>query len=321
MAFNDTIWLNIAIMDKVNLYVLDFSGVMPSACQSVRDLFFIANQQAERTIFNVIDVSTSEDILPDGKGLLFIPPSLSSELPTFNDPEILSILKNWHHSGAVLVSACASVFWLANAGLLDGKYATTHWKLCERLACEFPAIKKVCVHKMVVDQGEIVTAAGLYAFQDLALHIMARYAGFELAKRVADYCLLDLTGRLQAYYHRFIPNFAHRDEVILKAQEFCAENFFNAISVSTIAEFCHISERSLLRRFKSATGLTPKQYVIQLRIEKAKQLMELESLSIEAIGYEVGYMDVSNFTKIFKKTSGVTPAEFKFRVGIIGVAG
>ena len=206
MAINDIIWLNIAIMNKINLYVLNFPEVMPSARQGVRDLFLIANQQAESVIFDVIDVSTSEDIFPDGRGLLFIPPSLSDELPTFNDPKILSILKSWHHSGAVLVSACASVFWLANAGLLDGKYATTHWKLCERLACEFPAIKKVCVHKMVVDQGEIVTAAGLYAFQDLALHIMARYAGFELAKRVADYCLLDLTGRLQAYYHKYVSN-------------------------------------------------------------------------------------------------------------------
>ena len=315
MALYDIFWLKYAIMKKTNLYLLDFPGAMPSARQGVRDLFHIANQQAERPAFDVINVSSSEDIVPDGKGLLFIPPSLSKELPAFNDPKILSTLKSWHLSGAVLVSACASVFWLAKAGLLDGKYATTHWKLCERLACEFPAIKKVCVHKMVVDQGEIVTAAGLYAFQDLALHIMARYAGFELAKRVADYCLLDLTGRLQAYYHRFIPNLSHLDEVVLKAQEFCAVNFFNDISVSDIAGFCHISERSLLRRFKSATGLTPKQYVIQLRIEKAKQLMELENLSIEAIGYEVGYMDVSNFTKIFKKTSGVTPAEFKLRVG------
>jgi len=302
-------------MNKINLYVLDFPGVMLSARQGVRDLFLIANQQAERKIFEVIDVSTSQNISPDSKGLLFIPPSLSDELPTFSDPKTLSILKSWHHSGAVLVSACASVFWLANAGLLDGKYATTHWKLCERLACEFPDIKKVCVHKMVVDQGEIVTAAGLYAFQDLALHIMARYAGFELAKRVADYCLLDLTGRMQAYYQRFIPNFSHRDEAVLKAQKFCKDNFFNDISVLIIAQFCHISERSLLRRFKSATGFTPKQYIIQLRIEKAKQLMELENLSIEAIGFEVGYLDVSNFTKIFKKTSGVTPAEFKLRVG------
>jgi len=302
-------------MKNINLYLLDVPGAMPSAHQGVRDLFHIANQQAERTIFGVIDVSLSDDISPDGEGLLFIPPSVSSELPTFNDPKVLSILKRWHHSGAVLMSVCASVFWLANAGLLNGRYVTTHWKLCERLAREFPAIKKVCTHEMVVDQGKIVTAAGLYAYQDLALHIMARYAGFELAKSVADYCLLDLTGRLQAYYHRFIPNFAHRDEVVLKAQEYCAENYFKDVSVSSIADFCHISERSLLRRFKSATGFTPKQYVIQLKIEKAKQILELENFSIESVGYEVGYMDVSNFTKIFKKTSGVTPAEFKLRLG------
>ncbi|EGU57945.1 AraC family transcriptional regulator, partial [Vibrio nigripulchritudo ATCC 27043] len=150
---------------------------------------------------------------------------------------------------------------------------------------------------------------------DLALHVMARYANFELAKQVADFCLLDFKGRMQAYYQRFIPDLTHGDVVVLKAQQFCDANFSEDIAVADIAQHCHLSERSLLRRFKSATGYTPKQYIIQLRVERAKQLIELENITIEAAGAAVGYIDVSNFTKLFKKTTGITPAEFKQRVG------
>lgn len=315
MAVIDNKWLNIAIMKKLNLYLFDYPDVMPSAAQAIRDLFFIANQQAGKTIFDVFQLSGSKNMPIDGAGLVFIPPCLADELPEFNDPEIITTLREWHQSGAVLVSACSSVFWLANAGLLDGKYATTHWQLCERLALEYPAIGKVCVHEMVVDQGDIVTAAGLYAFQDLALHIMARFAGFTLAKKVADYCLLDIKGRLQAYYQRFIPDYSHGDSRVVNAQKFCLENFCADVSVSRIAEHCHLSERSLLRRFKLATGYTPKNYIIQLRVERAKLLLELENMSIEVVGGEVGYSDVSNFTKTFKKTAGVTPSAFKLRIG------
>lgn len=302
-------------MEKLRLYLFDYHGVMPSAIHGLKDLFRIANQQAGRVIYVVTTLSVSNEVRIDGEGVVFVPPCLTDELPQFNDPEIIALLRKWHQSGAVLVSACTSVFWLANAGLLDGKYVTTHWKLCERLARDYPAIEKVCTHEMVVDQVDIVTAAGLYAFQDLALHIMARFSGYELAKKVADYCLLDIKGRLQAYYQRFMPNYSHGDSLVINAQQFCIENYCADVSVSKIAEYCHTSERSLLRRFKLATGHTPKQYIIQLKVEKAKQLMELEEMSIDAIAEEVGYMDVSNFTKIFKKTAGVTPAEFKLRIG------
>jgi len=315
MAQTDRLWSNTAIMKNLNLYLFDYPGVMPSAIQGVKDLFHIANLQAEDEIFIVSTVNTSNDLPDDVNGAMFIPPSLADKLPGFDDPEIIALFRKWHQSGTILVSACSSVFWLANAGLLDGKYATTHWRLCERLANDYPAIEKVCVDEMVVDQGDIVTAAGLYAFQDLALHIIARFAGFELAKKVADYCLLDLKGRLQAYYKRFLPDYSHGDAQVVSAQKFCLKNFFGDLPVSTIAASCHLSERSLLRRFKSATGYTPKQYIIQLRIEKAKQLMELENMSVEAAGCKVGYLDVSNFTKIFKKNSGITPAEFKLRGG------
>ena len=297
--------------DNLTVYILEYPDAMPSAITGIQDIFTIANHQAEQTLFTIAPLTS---IIPQSKrerSVIFIPPCLANELPAFSDPDTLDLLNRWHRSGVVIVAACAGVFWLANSGLLDGKQVTTHWRLCQRLSDSFPNIKQVNGRKMVVDQGDIVTAAGLYAFQDLTLHIIARFSGYHLAKKVADFCLLDLNGRLQAYYQRFYPEFSHGDAAIVKAQQYCFSRLHLNINVLEIAEHCFISERTLLRRFKQATGFTPKQYIIQMKVEKAKQSMEQGRISIEKISNDLGYSDASNFIKVFKKISGITPSEFK----------
>lgn len=297
--------------NTLSLYILQYPDAMPSAVTGIQDIFTIANHQAEQTLFTVNPLTS---IIPQTKGerrVIFIPPCLANELPSFSNPDTLALLNRWHSSGAVIVAACAGVFWLAYSGLLDGKQATTHWKLCQRLSDSFPNIKQVNGREMVVDQGDVVTAAGLYAFQDLTLHIIARFSGYSLAKKVSDFCLLDLNGRLQAYYQRFYPEFSHGDKLIVKAQQYCSTRLHLNINVLEIAEYCHTSERTLLRHFKEATGFTPKQYIIQLKVEKAKQSMEQGKISIEEISDDLGYSDTSNFIKVFKKIAGITPSEFK----------
>ncbi len=298
---------------QLNIYILDYPDAMQSAVYGVQDLFTIANHQSGLEIFSTQILNKSSLPVAGHNSIIFIPPCLAAELPEFSNPDTLSLLKTWHDSGAILVAACAGVFWLANAGLLDGRQVTTHWLLCQRLADNYPRINAVSQRDMVIDEGSIVTAAGLCAFQDLTLHLIARFAGFALAKKVADYCLLDFSGRLQAYYQRFYPCLSHGDSLILKAQKFCADQIYSNISIVQIAEHCCLSQRTLLRRFKLATRYSPKQYLIQLRVEKAKQLMELGKISIEELSYKLGYTDTSNFIKIFKKVASVTPAEFRSR--------
>nr|WP_238322126.1 helix-turn-helix domain-containing protein [Vibrio mexicanus] len=210
-----------------------------------------------------------------------------------------------------MAASCAGVFWLGSAKLLNDKVATTHWKLCDALAKRYPEIEMVEKRDIVVDQGNIVTAAGLFAYQDLALHMIARCAGYDLAKQVADFSLLDLNGRLQAYYERFAPNLSHGDALILDAQKLCEEKV--TISVKELAEHCHISERSLHRKFVATTGLSPKQYLTLTKIERARTLLALPTMSVEKVAYELGYMDVSNFNRTFRKETGLTPSAFRAR--------
>jgi len=305
------------MQNELTLYILQYPDAMPSAITGIHDIFTIANHQAEKPLFTVSPLTSVISKIKGERRVIFIPPCLANELPAFSDPDVLALLKRNHSSGAVIVAACAGVFWLANSGLLDGRQVTTHWKLCQRLADSFPSIKQVNRREMVIDQGDIVTAAGVYAFQDLALHIIARFSGYSLAKKVSDFCLLDLNGRLQAYYQRFYPDFSHGDKLIIKAQLYYSTHLHLSINVLEIAEHCYTSERTLIRRFKEATGFTPKQYAIQLKIEKAKQLMEQGKVSIEKISEDLGYSDTSNFIKVFKKVSGITPSEFKTKQKII----
>jgi len=301
------------VNNQLTLYILHYPNALPSALYGISDLFTIANQHTTEYQFDVKPLPHKVDINNEDATVVFIPPCLNFQQVQFSDPDLLARINNCANAGAIMVAACAGVFLLANAGLLDGKHATSHWQLCQQLHDNFPAIKKVTSFDMVVDQGDIITAAGLYAFQDLALHIIARFAGVSLAKKVADFCLLDFNSRLQAYYQRFYPDMSHGDPQILKAQQFCTKHIYSNISVLQLAKHCNLSQRTLLRRFKKVTRYSPKQYIIQLKVEQAKQLMELEKMNVEKIAYKLGYDDVSNFIKIFKKVAGITPAEFKAR--------
>ena len=329
MSKTDYKW---SIMDSmtphIDIHILDYPDALPSARYGIQDLFTIANFEAEQHLFTCQEPSTKPPttppttpsvkptLSPSGTGtesIIFVPPSLSRQLPSFSDTETLSILKEGHLSGSTIVAAYAGVFWLANAGLLEEKQVTTHWLLCDELEKNYPGIESVNKSDMVVDQGDIVTAAGLYAFQDLTLHLIARFAGFSLAKKVADYALLDLKGRLQSYYQRFYPKLNHGDHVITQAQQFFSKHVCSNVSILLVAEHCHLSQRTLLRRFTQATGHSPKHYFIQLKVEKAKQLIELDNHSIAEVGYKLGYTDTSNFFKQFKQVAGITPAEFRSR--------
>lgn len=318
MAFIDLKWLNSAMINPlpVNVYIFDYPDAMASAVYGVKDLLTITNHQAgsERFVCQIITAfSEPDELLIRGDTLVFIPPCLSRELPDFLVPDVLSKLKAWHQAGAVMVAACAGVFWLANAELLDGKQATTHWLLCDKLVEKHPRIDAVKHADMVVDQGDVITAAGVYAFQDLTLHLIARYAGYDLAKKVSDFSLLDFNGRLQAYYQRFYPTLNHGDALIFKAQKYCDSHLNVGFSIEQLADYCHSSPRTLLRRFKLATGFSTKQYIIQLKVERAKQRLEQSNISVEDVAYQLGYTDSSNFIKIFKKVSGITPSEFQTR--------
>jgi transcriptional regulator GlxA family with amidase domain len=296
----------------IKVTVLVNEHAMTSAITGVGDILSIANHVKGSPIFEVTTELASQISASTPPDLVFIPPDKLGTSNTY-DTHILETLNHWHLQGCTLAANCASVFWLGHAGLLNHRAATTHWKLCEQLAIDFPKITDVKSHEMIVDEGSIITGSGLFAFQDLTLHIIARYAGFELAKEVADICLLDFSGRLQAHYERFIPDLSHGNAMVLKAQKYCEQTPLNEQSNRAMAELCCVSEKTLTRAFKKELRLTPQQYRLRYKMDIAKRELNINKRTIEQVAFTVGYNDVSNFTRVFKKVVGISPTHYRSR--------
>jgi len=224
----------------------------------------------------------------------------------------LELLLYQHKNGARLCSVCAGAFILAETGLLKGRPATTHWGLAYDLQKQFPdAI--INSERILINDGDIVTAGGITAWIDLSLELVALFAGPAIMRLMGKQLIFDTGHREQRYYQSFSPSFSHGDSIMIAAQNFIHENYFHQVNIKEIAESICLSEKTLLRRFKKATGMVPINYLQRVRIQKACDFLENSDDSFETICDKVGYVDVSSFRKIFIKTMGLTPREFRKR--------
>ncbi len=224
-------------------------------------------------------------------------------------------LKRCYAAGATLATACSGAVLLAEAGLLDGQDATTHWGYCDALSSRYPDIHMRAERALVVTgiEQRIVMAGGGTSWQDLALFLIARFLGVEEAMRMAKIYLVDWHHVGQQPYASLISARQSEDAVIRRCQAWLAEHYDRESPVAAMAEISGLAERSFKRRFAKATGLTPMDYVHTLRLEEAKQILETTVQPIEAVANEVGYEDASFFGRLFRRKVGVTPAQYRKR--------
>ena len=233
-------------------------------------------------------------------------------------PEI-QWLKQCYENGAILAAACSGAMLLAEAGLLDGCEATTHWAWCDALQQRFPTVK-VNGRRALVASGEgqrLIMAGGGTSWLDLALFLIARTAGIEAAMQVARINLIDWHRVGQQPYARLACTRQVEDATVARCQVWIADNYAQASPVSKMVALAGLPERTFKRRFQAATGLSPLAYVHALRLEEAKQLLEASELSVEAIANEVGYDDAAYFSRLFKREVNLTPAEYRRRFGAL----
>jgi len=221
----------------------------------------------------------------------------------------------WHAEGTLLCSVCAGAFLLAGTGLLDGRAATTHWTYAEALAARFPKLR-VDVDKLVIDDGDIITAGGLLAWTDLGLKLVDRLLGPTVMLETARFLLVDPAGREQRFYSSFSPRLQHGDAAVLKVQRWLQTQEGAKASVPAMAALAGLSERTFLRRFLKATGLKPTEYCQHLRVGKAREMLEFTGNSIDEIAWRVGYEDPGSFRKIFLRVMGLSPGEYRRRFGV-----
>ncbi len=226
-------------------------------------------------------------------------------------------LKRCSEQGSIIASTCSGAVLLAEAGLLDGHDATTHWAFCDAFSARFPKVR-LRPQSALVASGEghrLVMAGGGASCMDLALYLIARIAGLECAIHAARMNLVDWHTVGQQPFAQLASSRQSDDALIAKCQAWIAEHYEEPAPVAALVKLSGLAERTFKRRFEQATGHSTLEYVHTLRLEESKHLLETGEQSLEAIAQAVGYEDSGFFGRLFKRKVGITPAEYRRRFG------
>lgn len=301
---------------SLRIGILAYPGAQAAAVHGLVDLFAVANRLNEGPGPGLeVQVLQTEARLPGTTVLwtaLILPPSLGGGDPAKPDAGLVRWLRRCHRLGTLLCSVCAGAFTLAETGLLAGRPATTHWALGATFASRHPEVL-LDTDRMIVDEGDLITAGGLMAWVDLGLRLIERYLGPTTMLATARFFLVDPGGREQRFYSPFSPVLTHGDRLVLKAQRWLQTHSGERVGLEVLARKAGLGERTFLRRFQKATGFTPIAYVQHLRVGKARELLEASDRSIDEIAWQVGYEDTGAFRKVFQRVMGLTPGEYRRR--------
>lgn len=246
-----------------------------------------------------------------GRMDLVIVPSLwtEGELAVAHNPRLVQALRELPAS-VLLAAFCSGAYLVAAAGRLDGRRATTHWLLAKGLARRYPQILIDPALNLTHDGGVICSGGSLAAI-DGCLYAVQQLAGRQVARQLSCLLVTDLQRGPQT---RFMPPAGtrrHNDGEVQWLQAHMAERLAEPSSLLQLAQAVHMTVRTLQRRFTAATGVTPMAYLQTLRMEASQDLLASERLSVVEVAARVGYQDRVAFGRLFKKTTGVTPAAFR----------
>ncbi|UWR02375.1 helix-turn-helix domain-containing protein [Ruegeria conchae] len=216
-----------------------------------------------------------------------------------------------------IVSACTGAVYLAEIGILDGVEATTHWAWEGLFRKFYPNVRLRTERGLCFADASRgpVTSGGTTGWQELATFLIAHYGSAQRAARAAKVWLMANRGELQSPFSSMITTAPHADAAIAQAQEWIAENYAIDNPVAEMAERSGLPPTTFARRFRKATSKPPQDYVLALRIEEARQILETTEDSVAEIGEAVGYVDTPSFRRLFKRKTGLTPSEHRKMFG------
>ena len=228
-------------------------------------------------------------------------------------PELMAWIRMLYDRGSYIYSACSGAIMLAETGLLNGCEATSHWGYQDLFREQYPEVTFRPGPNLVFADatGRIVTAGGTTSWHDLAIHIIAKHCSPGEAVRISKVYLLKWHQEGQLPYANLVKPIAHGDSVVKECENWLAENFSAASCLKQVVEHAVMPERTLKRRFKTATGLSLIDYIQNLRVEESKRLLENTLSPIEDISYSVGYEEPGFFRRLFKRSVGLTPGQYR----------
>lgn len=325
---------------SIRIGVLVFPGCLKSGAMAPIDVFKVANTVAQlrpakqRVHFEAFWISARKARVTNIDGVQFptsrfdeatlqalmVPPidhDAPSQLTGLLEqltPERRA-LQAYAATGGLMTASCSSTCLLAHAGLLGGRRATTSWWLGAYFRQRFPEVE-LDAEQLIVHDRNIVSSGGVTSYFDLALWLVGHYGGDPLRQAVAKILVMDASRRSQAPYitSALIQSDGHA--IIERARRWLNQRLDQPWAMAELAAYCNTSPRTLLRRFQDAIGMSPVRYTQQLRVERAKALLESTQLSLEDITQRCGYADVSTFSKVFKQWVQSTPRDHRLRFGL-----
>lgn len=320
----------------IKIIVVGFDGVLASALTCVADLFSMTgaswNRLQKQDIQRLFQVQIAS---LDGKSIqcingiqiqadvafedirttdVIVVPTIGASIEQIitQHREVIEFLKYADQQQWTIVGMCTGNFFLAEAGVLNQRVATTHWGFKALFEQRYPKVD-LKTDQLITRSEHIYCAGGGLAWFDIGLHLIERFYGFDIAIQTAKSFVIDYRRGSQLSYSIMRISSIHHDELIERIQQWIEIHFSEPISIEGLAQQFNVTLRTLIRRFKAALGLPPIHYIQTIRIEAAQKRLEETEQSIDLIMQSVGYLDPSSFRRLFRKKTGLTPLEYRRR--------
>lgn len=320
----------------ITVTIIAFDYVLASGLTGINDLLSLAgvswnrlNEQTPSPKFNVQIASWDKAPIYTLNNVIIMPHCALQEatnsdiylVPTIagdiektlqQNPGIVELLKQLDQSQCVIGSNSTGSFFLAEAGLLDGKTATTHWGFEALFRQRYPTVNLKPDQLITHDENILCDGGGL-AWFDLGLYLVELFCDHETALGSAKTFVIDTghTGKLT--YSPLISKKYHNDKAVRIIQDWLEENYQTDISITQMSHAFGLSNRTMIRRFKEAAGVTPSSYLQDVRLDAASKYLIQTNKTIDEITHTVGYSDISSFTKLFKRKIGLSPSSYRAR--------
>jgi transcriptional regulator GlxA family with amidase domain len=305
-----------------------YEGVQLSAALGLTDILAMANRVAESMAGQAAALIRVTHWAPDGTGsarctyashhgprttpaMLVVPPT-PGVVPS---PEVPISVAPWlaarHKSGTAVASVCSGAFLVAEAGIFRRRAISTHWSCADELTARYPHLR-IDVGARLIDHGDVLSAGGFLAWVDVGLNLVERFLGTMIARETARFLSVENSTRVPALTG-FPIALNHGDELIHEAQRWAHVRDGRHVSLGAMANAAGLERRTFLRRFLSATGMTPIAYCREVRIARARELLESSTKPIKEIAWLAGYGDPASFARAFSRAAGVSPTRFRRR--------
>lgn len=319
----------------MKISVLAFDGCMTSAVYGLLDAFNIATHLAEQSnapgwrahairvatpsggpVLGAggyrIDAQASLESASDSDVVVAPPIMADVEATLAREQSLIGWLSRLQPNPTLVASACTGAFLLAEAGLLKDRRVTTNPNYRSLFESRYPNTC-LALEERIVEDRMVICAGSTTAYLDLAIHIVDRLGGHELAVSTAKVLSMDKNPGSQRPYLLFVGRRDHGDARVLRLQEWIETHHAEAFDVREMARAGGMGERNLTRRFREATGQSPMEYRRHVRMETAKRLLETSPTPLDRVAETVGYADTRAFIRAFGAVVGLSPGQYRRR--------